>query len=146
MTRGKPDGGLRAILHDRLREGFMWQALESALTGGGIPDSVYVSHGTSGVVESKWTEGWAVTLRPEQVGWLLQWTRNGGIGFVAVRRLCSQGVKRPAADELWLCRAEFARELKQHGLRGCPPEAVLGTWYGGPAKWDWAEVASHLRR
>jgi hypothetical protein len=139
-----PDDGLRSILHTHLRSSIRWQAIESGLTGGGIPDSYYISKSIQGWVESKATKEWAVTLEPAQIGWLLQNVREGGNCFVAVRRHCKAGPRRPAADELWLLDAAYARELRAGGLRGCPPVAVLGVWSGGPASWAWDEVRAHL--
>lgn len=140
-----PDAGLRALLHTNLRRGIRWQAIESALTGGGIPDSYFISRGRQGWVESKATREWAVTLEVGQVGWLLQNAREGGFPFIAVRRFHEGGPRKGAAvDELWLLLGRFAAEAKQHGLRGVPPEAVLGVWSGGPGRWAWDEVRAHL--
>lgn len=139
-----PDDGLRKLFHDNLRAGWHWQTIETGMTSKGVPDSNYCCRGFDGWVEMKATKEWAVTLRPEQVGWLDRRARNGGRVFVAVRRHCTAGPKRPAADELWLCSGHYARELKDHGLRGCPPAAVLGVWPGGPGAWGWDEVARLL--
>lgn len=141
-----PDAGLRSLLHSNLRAGIHWTAIETGMVSAGVPDSAGAAlpHGTFWV-ESKRTSEWAVTLRPAQVAWLCTHARRGGRVFVAVRRLTKAGpVKGPAADELWLCRGEAARELLDGGLRGCPPSAVLGVWSGGPGRWDWAEVRAHL--
>ncbi len=141
-----PDDGLRSIFHTQLRAGFHWQAIESGLTGGGIPDSNFCAEGgLEGWVEHKATKEWAVTLIPEQVGWLVTRARRGGRVFIAVRRRCTAGVRRVAADELWLLRGSYAAEAKRGGLRGLPPAAVLGVWSGGPSCWSWEEVAYHLR-
>jgi hypothetical protein len=139
------DGGLRGLFRERLIVGFDWQSVESALTGGGIPDLNGKPKGAPEVwVEMKQTKEWAVTLEVEQVGWVLRRIRYGGRVFVAVRRRCTAGKRRVAADELWLLRGSFAKELKREGLRGCPPAAVLGVYAGGPSVWDWVSVRKHL--
>lgn len=136
------DGGLRLLFRQNVRA--HWQSVETGMTGRGIPDSNYCmqtpSGGIEGWVEFKLTSGWSVTLRPEQVGWHLARARAGGRTFIAVRR--NNRPKR--IDELWLCRGAFARELKTGGLRGAPPEAVLGAWPGPPARWPWPEVSAAL--
>lgn len=139
-----PDAGLRALLHTNLRRGIRWQAIESGMTGGGIPDSYFISSGRQGWVESKQTAEWAVTLEVAQIGWLLQNAREGGYPFIAVRRHHGGHSKSPAVDELWLLLGRYAAEAKQRGLRGVPPEAVLGVWSGGPGGWAWDEVRAHL--
>lgn len=140
------DGQLRPLFREHLRAGFHWQSIESALTGLGIPDANCCSQGVEFWVEFKQTREWAVTLRPEQVGWALQRTRAGGRVFIAVRRWPRGGPRTNPADELWLLRGAYAREAKTGGLRGLPPAAVLGVWSGGPGGWAWGEVAHHLVR
>lgn len=140
------DGGLRPLFREKLVVGWHWQSIESAITGGGIPDLNGMPKGGTEVwVELKQTKEWAVTLEVEQVGWLDQRTRYGGRAFIAVRRQCVAGVRRVAADELWLLRGSFAKAAKRGGLRGLPPAAVLGVWAGGPSRWAWVEVDRHLR-
>lgn len=135
------DGGLKQLLPARLIRDIDWQRIESALTGGGIPDLNAAPQGHPEFwVECKQTQEWAVTLRPDQVGWALRRVRHGGRVFIAVRRHCEAGRRRPAADELWLLRGSFAREAKVGGLRSLPPAALLGTWPGGPARWGWGDV------
>lgn len=135
------DGGLKQLLPSHLIQGIHWQRIESALTGGGIPDlCAQPQGGREFWVEAKQTKEWAVTLRPDQVGWALCRIRHGGRVLIAVRRRCDAGPRRPAADELWLLRGSFAREAKRGGLRALPPAAILGTWPGGPSRWDWSEV------
>lgn len=139
----RQDGSLRSLFRKRLRVGFHWQSIETGGTGLGVPDSNYCCDGVEGWVEFKQTTGWAVSLRPEQVGWLVARSRAGGRVFVAVRRLDRGGPRKGgASDELWLLKGESARELKHDGLR-CDV-AVLGAWGGGPSAWDWNEVRSLL--
>ena len=131
------DGDLRAIFRRRLPQ-FMWTSVESGGTSRGIPDSHYCGNGAAGWVEFKKTTGWAVGLRPEQVGWALQYGRHGGRTWVAVRR---------KDDELWMVPGDHAAALKEHGLRPVLEGKVPGVWYdGGPARWSWDAVATLLTR
>jgi len=131
------DGGLRSLFRKHLPT-FDWQSIETAMTGGGVPDSNYCAQGSEGWIEFKRTSHWSVTLRADQIGWILRRRRHGGRVFIAVRR----GGERQ--DELWLCHGSFAKELKLYGLRKCPPEAILGRWMDGPSRWDWKAVSEHL--
>ena len=124
-----------------------WCTVETGMVNPGVPDSNFCYTGTEGWIEHKWTDGWEIPLKPEQIGWHARRGRAGGRVFVAVRRLCSAGPRRPAADELWLWRSgSHAAELKIGGLRGAPREYLLGVWSNGPAAWDWPMVLSHLIR
>lgn len=140
------DGGLRQLFRDNLPQ-VHWQSVETGATGRGVPDSNGCWRGREFWVEFKQTEGFAVTLRPEQVAWLTRRARAGGRVFVAVRRRCTAGPRRARADELWLLAGSSAREAKVLGLRGLPeeaPDAVLGSWGGGPSRWSWDEVLAVL--
>jgi hypothetical protein len=136
----KADDDLRAIFHEHLHQ-VHWQAIESGLTGLGIPDSNGCLH-REFWVEHKWTPEWWVSLTPEQVGWHLRRYRAGGHTFIAVRRHCDAGPRRPAADDLYLFPGRLARELKDVGLRLDAPPLVMST--GGPAAWDWSAVLGVL--
>lgn len=139
------DGGLRPMFRDHLRVGFHWQSLELGLVGAGCPDSCFGQRlwepFCEGWVEFKQTNAWAVTLRPEQIGWLVQRSRHGGRCFVAVRRWRDTGEDGLAVDELWLHDGRWARELRAGGLRAVEP---LLHERGGPRNWDWDEVARLL--
>jgi hypothetical protein len=125
------DGELREIWRQHLKK-FHWQSIESGSTGRGIPDSNYCVDGVEGWIENKKTDGWAVGLRPEQVGWHLRRARAGGRTWVAVRR------KR---DQLWIVRGSQAAELLERGLKGF----LAPSWEGGPAKWDWEAISRLLK-
>src|SRR3954453_14766207 len=95
------DGGLRKLFRQYVQP-CDWQSIETAMTGGGVPDSNYCMDGVEGWIEFKLTTHWIVPLRPEQIGWLLRGTRFGGRVFIAVRRQTKVGLRTATADELWL--------------------------------------------
>lgn len=132
------DGNLRPIFREKLREGFHWQSIETGVVGVGTPDSNFCCAGVEGWIEFKQTKKWGVTLRPDQIGWLVRRSMVGGHVFVAVRRWQDTGSDGLAVDELWLYSGEWARELRTHGLNAPIPR--LGLWVGGPRNWDWDQV------
>lgn len=145
------DDGLRVIFRKHLPQ-FDWCTVESGTTGRGIPDSNYCarksknghSDGVEGWIEYKATSAWAVTLRPEQVGWIARRTRYGGRVYIAVRRRHTGGKRLGAAvDQLWLFKGVWAARAKQDGLRGAWTE-MAEVWHGGPTRWDWDAVARTL--
>jgi hypothetical protein len=135
------DDGLRSLFHTHLRQ-FHWQAIESGLTGGGIPDSNFCINGIEGWVEHKATATAKVhTLNSDQVGWHLRRARAGGRTFFAVRYRHRGGPRKgPAVDRLYLYRGIMAKELFLTGLRNPP----LGWWDGGPTRWNWGEISRLL--
>lgn len=124
------DGGLRTLFRQHLPK-FHWTSIESPLTGMGTPDANYCYESNEGWVEFKQTKGWTVTLRVEQVGWLLRRTRAGGRTFVAVRR----------NDELFLFRGADAKLLREKGIKAVQP---LAHETGGPASWGWLWIDTIL--
>lgn len=131
------DGGLRPMLRQRLPR-IHWTTVESGAIAPGTPDVNGCRLGIEFWIECKWTAGWAVTLRPEQVGWLTRRARAGGRVYVLVRRKPPRG----GEDQLWLLPGAEAALLKAEGLRGSVEP--LGLWSGGPARWDWAELEALL--
>jgi hypothetical protein len=140
---GKIDGGLRALFRQNLPR-FDWCSIESGTTGGGIPDSNYCALGVEGWIEFKQTPGHAVTLRPEQVGWIMRRVRYGGRVWIAVRQQALAGPRRDARDVLWLISGRLAKEAKVGGLRGLEWHGDTLIEHGGPAQWDWDAVAATL--
>lgn len=135
------DDGLRRLFHTNLRS-FHWQAIESGLTGGGIPDSNYCIAGIEGWVEHKSTGTNKVPIAPDQVGWHLRRARAGGRTFIAVRHRHAGGPRLgPPVDRLYLYQGVKAKELLLTGLINRP----LDYWSGGPSVWDWEKVAFLLR-
>lgn len=129
------DGDLRKLFKKNLTAAH-WTSVETGTTAQGVPDCEYCfPGGHQGWVECKATRGWAVTMRPEQVGWLLWRSRVGGRSFIAVRQL---GKGR---DNLWIFHGSRASDLKASGLRGAEELYMAG---GGPAKWDWEMVQTIL--
>jgi hypothetical protein len=138
------DGGLRKLFRKYVQP-CDWQSIETAMTGGGVPDSNYCMGGVEGWIEFKLAHHWQVPLRPEQIGWILRRSRFGGRVFIAVRRQSADGPRRgPAVDELWLLAGRYAKEARMDGMKHIPPEAILGRWMGGPGGWAWGEVSRCL--
>lgn len=140
------DGGLRQLFRDHL-PGVHWQSVETGGTGRGIPDSNGCCDGVEFWVEFKQTDGWSVTLRPEQIGWIERRTRHGGRVWIAVRRRHAGGVRRgTSVDELYLLPGRLARAARLNGLRSdALGPHLLGPMTGGPSRWNWDAVAEALR-
>lgn len=139
------DGGLRSLFRQKLPE-FHWQSIETGGTGLGVPDSNYCHDSVDAWIEFKQTEGFAVTLRPEQIGWLVRRAGAGGLVHVAVRRWHDGGERRgDSVDDLWLLAGAAAVTIKKQGLRR-DARYVVGVWTGGPSRWAWDEVRRHLLR
>lgn len=137
----KTDGGLRQIWRAKL-PAVAWSSIETGGSEPGVPDMHGLLDGVAFWIEDKLSHGFAVEVRPAQIGWLSRYTRQGGRAFIAVRRLVAEGPRRGAAvDELWLFDGSLARELNREGLRG-PAKLLLAE--GGPARWDWARIRSVL--
>ena len=141
------DGNLRSLFRQHLVPlGVDCQAVETAMTGGGVPDWNYCADGREGWVEHKKTNGWAVKIQPDQVGWILRRVRHGGRVLVAVRRALPAGPRRgPAVDELWLFHGLAIKQLKEGGLLSVDAGHRRGTWDGGPARWDWGAVLAVMK-
>jgi hypothetical protein len=129
----KIDGGLRPMFRDRFPE-WHWTSIET-VTVNGVPDAEFCFDGAQGWCEYKFTSGWTVALRPEQIGWNARRARAGGRSFIVVRRTNGK------EDELYLFRGADAAHLKATGIRGVTP--VLRT-SGGPAQWNWEMVSNVL--
>jgi hypothetical protein len=133
------DGGLRRLFRDAMPDGD-WQPIETGGTVQGVPDSNYCfSGGVEGWVEFKLTHGWAVKIRPMQIGWLERRSLRGGRCCVAVRRHAwSERDGRAVADELYLVPGSRVGDVARDGLRG------LECYAGGPGEWPWDLVKSFL--
>lgn len=126
-----------------------WQAVESAVTGAGIPDSNACWRGREWWVECKATPSRGDYSLPGlttlQIGWHLRRAACGGVTWVLTRRhpetkppRQGRGEPNGSVDELWLHRGADAAKLASAGLRGAPP--ALGPCPGGPASWPWERV------
>ena len=136
------DGGLRKLFRERFPEAH-WTSVETGGTGLGIPDSEYCfPGGVQGWVEFKLTRARAVRVSPEQVAWAERRSRVGGRVYLAVRCQALPGPRRAARDALFLYGGTQARAVLLDGLQAHP----LGSWVGGPARWDWTEVKSLLTK
>lgn len=133
------DGGLRQIFREHLTD-FDWVSIESGITGGGIPDSNYCSFGIEGWLEFKLATGYAISLRPEQIGWIARRCRYGGRVHVAVRQKANVGPRREARDALFLIPGRDVILAKTNGLKDAP----WPVWHHGPSRWDWQAIAQIL--
>jgi hypothetical protein len=116
-----------------------WQSIETGSTGRGIPDSNGCYNGVEFWCELKSTSGYAVVIRPEQIGWAERRIRAGGRVFLLTRRKAIAGPKKgPAVDELWVHNGALARDVSRAGLKDGPLPLYRGT--GGPARWDWNTI------
>lgn len=161
------DDGLRGLFRKHIPPPVDVLTVETGLTTQGVPDSNYCFPRALGGIEV-WVEhksvrrGFAVRMRPEQVGWIERRVRHGGRVFVAIRRRLDGGRRVEACDELWLYRGAGAEHLQRHGLapayhalRGDPerrsgsrpslPSAYVGSWGGGPGRWPWSVVRRALQ-
>jgi hypothetical protein len=129
------DGSLRQIFRKYLPH-FDWQAVETGLTGRGIPDANYCYKGIEGWIEYKQTQANAVGIRPEQVGWIERRVRHGGRVFIATRH---QSKDR---DDLYLFSGEHARNLKDMGLK-CQKQLLKAS--KGPKHWPWDIIGELLK-
>jgi hypothetical protein len=129
----KTDGGLRPMFRDRFPS-WHWTSIET-LTVNGVPDAEFCFDTSQGWIEYKFTNGYTVGLRPEQIGWALRRARAGGRSFIGVRRTADK------IDELYLFAGADAARLKSHGLKVVEP---LGRFAGGPAAWNWERVSDLL--
>jgi len=130
----KIDGGLRSLFHKNLKQA-QWSAVETGMVAQGIPDSEFCfPGGRQGWLEYKRANGNSVRVRPLQVAWIEKRIRLGGRAFVAVVR----------GGDLTLFRGEAIRHLKEGGISAVPDGLVLGTWGGGPRRWNWAEIQTLL--
>ena len=140
------DGGLRQLFRQNIfNADFI--SIESGFTERGIPDLEYcLKGGTTGWVEMKKTNGDSVNhIKTEQIGWLERRRRYGGRAFMAIRKMVDPGPRRVACDELHLILGEGARFARMTGLGSVPVAMRVGTWAGGPSRWDWGEVREGLR-
>lgn len=143
---GRADDGLRKEIQKGLpKPDWEWTVVETGGTTDGVPDShwAHPTSRTSGWIECKATDGWAVEVRPHQAGWISRHVRAGVRCVVAVRAR-GAGSSGGAGDSLWLVRGSAVKELQELGLRDLPEWAVLGKWCGPPRSWDWGAVGRIL--
>jgi Holliday junction resolvase len=117
-----------------------WLTVETSATEGGVPDMNGCCTGIEFWIEMKVTSGWTVSLRPQQIGWLMRRCRVGGRAFIAVRRRAHKGKCRVEADELHLFSGAYANVVKDVGVRA----HAIERWHGGPSQWDWHAIKRHL--
>lgn len=110
-------------------------AVETGGTGRGIPDLNGCFNGIEFWIELKRARYWRIDISAEQCAWAERRLRAGGRVFVAVRRQSER------VDELYLYHGAVARQLRTDRLDAVP---CLGTWPGGPKRWNWTQILSVL--
>jgi hypothetical protein len=129
------DSGLRSLFRKNL-PAFDWCTVETGVAGRGVPDANYCFEGQEGWIEFKKADHWRVTIRPEQIGWAERRIHHGGLVFCAIRQ-------QMHSDTLWIYPGNSMRQLKDNRIDAAP--WLLGTWPGGPSKWDWAAITLILQ-
>jgi hypothetical protein len=140
------DNGLRRIVQQHLKKpDWLWTPIETGVTQAGVPDSFWAHEDTrtSGWIEHKSTNGWAVEVRPHQVGWVERHVR-AGVHCTFMIRAGGVGSTRERGDSLWVVAGWAVRELAANGLGDLPKKAILGFWAGPPAEWNWRVVQQIL--
>ena len=142
----KADDGLRRIVQDYLpKPMWLWTPIESGGTHQGVPDShwAHPASQTSGWIEHKATDGWAVTVRPHQIAWMSRHAAAGVRVHVLVR---ARGVGSAAGrgDALWVLAGRCVGRLAEGGLEGLDHGDVLLRCAGRPAQWDWPALGNIL--
>lgn len=132
------DGGLWDCIKSGMKD-VHWVRVETWQTVAGVPDLNGCLNGVEVWIENKFTDAWAVKIRPHQIGFMEKRRRHGGRTFLMIRRRHSGGPQKgPAVDELWLFNGNDARSVSEYGLDKCKPPLLMCS--GGPAKWNWKEV------
>ena len=130
------DGGLRKIFREKLPEA-QWTSVETGSTSLGVPDAEYCfPGGVQGWIEFKVTEANKVNISPQHVAWAEHRHRMGGRSFLIVRYKTAAGVRKGAADDLFVYQGIKTRDVMQNGLKTRPHSH----WAGGPAKWSWEKL------
>lgn len=140
------DGGLRGVLRKGLlRQGFILTPIETGATSSGVGDIYWTcaKARASGWIECKATDGWAVTFRPHQLGFVQRALACGDRSVVAVRAR-GQGSGGGLGDALWLLHGRCAGLVAAEGLRAVPPADLLYRQYGFERTWDWLTIARVL--
>jgi len=132
----KSDGDLRRLFRFYLPQ-IHWVTVETGATEPGVPDLNGCFQRKEFWIENKFTAGWAMNFRPEQIGWISRRTRCGGHVFIAVRRRCDASTRRIAADELYIYSGVDILLLAERGLKNVDP---LALYREGPKRWAWDRV------
>lgn len=125
------DGDLRKIFKKKLPQ-VDWQAVELGALGSGVPDTNFCHEGVEGWVEFKKLNKNGIDLRPEQIGWIKNRIRHGGLVKVALRM-------PDLADMLLIFDGSMVTDFVSKSLNE-NMHHVRGDFIGGPKKWEWNQV------
>lgn len=130
------DGDLRKLFKKHIPK-FHWQPIETGAMGSGIPDTNWCFEGQEGWVEYKWSDRGLITLRPEQVGWIIERTRHGGNVKIAVR-WTQYGEEYIGIFDGHMCE-DFTRRSVIDNL-----EYMIYSSAGKPNIWVWNKIQEAL--
>ena len=130
------DGDLRNIFRKQLPQ-VHFQPIEIGGTGHGVPDVNFCYKSIEGFIEFKMAKGGKIGLRPEQIGWIKERIRYGGLVKICVRAYIS------AEDYLIMFKGDLVNHLETQTLQNNFNYAV-NFWKGGPREWNWAEILQAL--
>jgi Holliday junction resolvase len=126
------DGGLYKLFKKNLPR-IHWQRIEIGGTGQGVPDLNGCVDGIEFWVELKQDQKGRMILRPEQIGWMIERTRHGGLVRIAVR------LTVVSTDVLVIFDGPLVERLETMSIDANLPNAI-DFWEGGPNRWDWEGV------
>lgn len=126
------DGGLYKLLKKNLPQ-VNWQRIEIGGTGHGVPDLNFCYQGIEGWLELKKDTKGRMDIRPEQIGWIIERLRHGGLVRIAVR------LQTTYSDVLIIFDGSIVEKMETKSVERNLPLAI-DFWEGGPKLWDWAEI------
>jgi hypothetical protein len=126
------DGGLRKLFQKNLPK-VHFQPIEIGGTGHGVPDCNFCYQGIEGWIEFKKDTKGRMDIRPEQIGWMIERLRHGGLVRIAVR------LETIYSDVLIIFDGSVVEKLESKSIDANLPFAI-DFWEGGPKLWNWSEV------
>lgn len=126
------DGDLRNIFKKNLPQ-FHWQPIELGAGGVGCLDANFCWNSIEGWIEYKKLQKNRIDLRPEQIGWVLQRIRHGGLVKVAVR------LQEPGIDSLLLFDGSMVTDFTSKNLND-NYHLVQSSYHGSPRNWNWDDI------
>jgi len=130
----QPERNFNNLLKKHLSQGAMWQRIETAGTGQGVPDIFACLDGKDRWIEDKIVSGKQVKLSPEQVAWHLKYHTCGGTSFICARYKHEGGPRKgDPVDQILLWPGKLASDVKRLGILA--PGCV-----SFPRPFDWEKI------